>query len=109
VLTGSIFAFISAMDETVVGLFISGASTSRSPNEMFTALRDEIDPTIAAISTLIDSRIVHPGTDRQRAAEEKRLTAVSVPELRCSEIADPLANNELGTEADNCRFKLWLD
>jgi len=53
VLTGSIFAFISAMDETVVGLFISGGQYQPLTKRMFTALRDEIDPTIAAISTLM--------------------------------------------------------
>jgi putative spermidine/putrescine transport system permease protein len=53
VLTGGIFAFISAMDETVVGLFISGGQYQPLTKRMFTALRDEIDPTIAAISTLM--------------------------------------------------------
>ncbi len=53
VLAGAIFAFISAMDETVVGLFISGGQYQPLTKRMFTALRDEIDPTIAAISTLM--------------------------------------------------------
>jgi putative spermidine/putrescine transport system permease protein len=53
VLAGAIFAFISAMDETVVGLFISGGRYQPLTKRMFTALRDEIDPTIAAISTLM--------------------------------------------------------
>jgi putative spermidine/putrescine transport system permease protein len=53
VLTGGIFAFISAMDETVVALFISGGQYQPLTKRMFTALRDEIDPTIAAISTLM--------------------------------------------------------
>jgi putative spermidine/putrescine transport system permease protein len=53
VLAGAIFAFISAMDETVVGLFISGGRYQPLTKRMFTALRDEIDPTIAAISALM--------------------------------------------------------
>jgi putative spermidine/putrescine transport system permease protein len=53
VLAGAIFAFISAMDETIVGLFISGGQYQPLTKRMFTALRDEIDPTIAAISTLM--------------------------------------------------------
>src|SRR5450631_2638067 len=81
VLTGSIFAFISAMDETVVGLFISGGQYQPLTKRMFTALRDEIDPTIAAISTLMTAASFHPGADRQHAAKEKRLTAVSVPKI----------------------------
>jgi putative spermidine/putrescine transport system permease protein len=53
VLTGAIFAFISALDETVVGLFISGGQYQPLTKRMFTSLRDEIDPTIAAISTML--------------------------------------------------------
>ncbi|PMR73343.1 ABC transporter permease [Billgrantia endophytica] len=53
VLTGAIFAFIQALDETMVALFISGGRNQPLTVRMFTALRDEIDPTIAAISTLL--------------------------------------------------------
>jgi putative spermidine/putrescine transport system permease protein len=53
VLTGAIFAFISALDETVVELFISGGQYQPLTKRMFTSLRDEIDPSIAAISTLM--------------------------------------------------------
>jgi putative spermidine/putrescine transport system permease protein len=53
VTAGGIFAFISAMDETIVALFISGGQYQPLTKRMFTALRDEIDPTIAAISTLM--------------------------------------------------------
>ena len=53
VTAGAIFAFISAMDETIVALFISGGQYQPLTKRMFTALRDEIDPTIAAISTMM--------------------------------------------------------
>lgn len=53
VISGMLFAFISAIDETVVALFISGGETQTLTKRMFTALRDEIDPTIAAISSLL--------------------------------------------------------
>lgn len=53
VVTGAIFAFIQALDETMVALFISGGRNQTLTVRMFTALRDEIDPTIAAISTLL--------------------------------------------------------
>ncbi|MCE3247220.1 MAG: transporter permease [Geminicoccaceae bacterium] len=53
VFAGAIFAFISAVDETIVALFISGGQYQTLTKRMFTALRDEIDPTIAAISTLL--------------------------------------------------------
>jgi putative spermidine/putrescine transport system permease protein len=53
VIAGSIFAFISAIDKTIVAIFISGGQYQPLTKRMFTALRDEIDPTIAAISTLM--------------------------------------------------------
>jgi putative spermidine/putrescine transport system permease protein len=53
VVSGALFAFISALDETIVALFISGGPNQTLTKKMFTALRDEIDPTIAAISTLL--------------------------------------------------------
>jgi putative spermidine/putrescine transport system permease protein len=53
VISGMLFAFISAIDETVVALFISGGQYQTLTKRMFTALRDEIDPTIASISSLL--------------------------------------------------------
>lgn len=53
VISGMLFAFISAIDETVISLFISGGANQTLTKRMFTALRDEIDPTIAAISSLL--------------------------------------------------------
>jgi putative spermidine/putrescine transport system permease protein len=53
VISGMLFAFISAIDETVVSLFISGGENQTLTKRMFTALRDEIDPTIASISSLL--------------------------------------------------------
>ncbi len=53
VISGLLFAFISALDETVVAIFIAGGENQTLTKKMFTALRDEIDPTIAAISTLL--------------------------------------------------------
>lgn len=53
VISGLLFAFISALDETVVAIFVSGGENQTLTKRMFTALRDEIDPTIASISTLL--------------------------------------------------------
>ncbi len=53
VISGALFAFISALDETVVAIFIAGGQNQTLTKRMFTALRDEIDPTIAAISSLL--------------------------------------------------------
>lgn len=53
IVTGALFAFITSFDEVVVALFISGGETSTLTRRMFAALRDQIDPTIAAISTCL--------------------------------------------------------
>jgi putative spermidine/putrescine transport system permease protein len=53
IIAGALFAFISSLDEAVVSLFLSGGPTSTLPKRMFVALRDEIDPTIAAISSML--------------------------------------------------------
>ena len=53
IIAGALFAFISSFDEVVVSLFLSGGPTSTLPKRMFVALRDEVDPTIAAISSLL--------------------------------------------------------
>ena len=56
IIAGALFAFISSLDEVVVSLFLSGGPTSTLPKRMFVALRDEVDPTIAAISSLAHLR-----------------------------------------------------
>lgn len=53
VLAGAFFAFIIAFDEVVIALFLSGGEGATLTKRMFASLRDEIDPTIAAISTLL--------------------------------------------------------
>jgi putative spermidine/putrescine transport system permease protein len=53
VIAGAVFAFIYALDEVVVAIFISGGPNATLTKRMFTALRDEIEPTIAAISALL--------------------------------------------------------
>ncbi len=40
-------------DEVIMALFVSGGNNSTLTRNMFNALRDQIDPTIAAISTLM--------------------------------------------------------
>lgn len=52
-LAGALFAFITSLDEVVIGLFIAGGDNMVLPRHMFLALRDQIDPTIAAISSLL--------------------------------------------------------
>ena len=53
IISGALFAFITSFDDAVVSFFISGGETSTLTRRMFSALRDQIDPTIAAISTCL--------------------------------------------------------
>jgi len=53
VLTAAILSFLTGFDEVVIALFISGGDHPTLTRNMFNALRDQIDPTIAAISTLM--------------------------------------------------------
>jgi putative spermidine/putrescine transport system permease protein len=53
IVSGALFAFITSFDEAVIALFISGGENSTLTRRMFNALRDQVDPTIAAISTFL--------------------------------------------------------
>lgn len=50
---GALFAFLMSFDEVVVSYFIAGPSTQTLPVKMFSAIRWEISPVIAAVSTLL--------------------------------------------------------
>jgi putative spermidine/putrescine transport system permease protein len=52
VLVGALFAFITSFDELVVALFLSGSGAVTLPRRMWDDLRFQIDPTIAAVSTM---------------------------------------------------------
>ena len=52
-ISAALLAFITSLDEVVISLFIAGGENATLTRRMFNALRDEIDPTIAAISTLL--------------------------------------------------------
>ncbi len=52
VLVGALFAFITSFDGLIVALFLSGSGAVSLPRRMWDDLRFEIDPTIAAVSTL---------------------------------------------------------
>jgi putative spermidine/putrescine transport system permease protein len=53
VLSGALFAFITSFDEVVVALFIQSPDVRTLPVQMFTSVTREVDPTIAAASTMI--------------------------------------------------------
>jgi putative spermidine/putrescine transport system permease protein len=53
VVSAALLAFLTSFDEVILALFIAGGDNSTLTRNMFNALRDQIDPTIAAISTLM--------------------------------------------------------
>ena len=53
VITAALLSFLTSFDEVIVALFVSGGDNSTLTRNMFNALRDQIDPTIAAISTIM--------------------------------------------------------
>lgn len=53
VITGALFAFILSFDEVVIAAFIGGYRMTTLPKKMFENVRDEMDPSVAAISTIL--------------------------------------------------------
>ena len=53
VATGALLAFLTSLDEVIVALLVSGGQNATITRRMFNALRDQIDPTIASISTCL--------------------------------------------------------
>lgn len=53
VIAGALFAFATSFDEVVVVLFLAGPEQTTLPRQMFTGLRENITPVIAAVATLL--------------------------------------------------------
>lgn len=53
VITSALLAFLTSFDEVIVAMFVSGGDNPTLTRNMFNALRDQIDPTIASISTIM--------------------------------------------------------
>lgn len=52
-LIAALFAFLMSFDEVVVAYFISGPGTQTLPVKMYSAIRWEVSPVLAAVSTLL--------------------------------------------------------
>jgi putative spermidine/putrescine transport system permease protein len=52
-IAGGLFAFLISFDELIIALFISSPTLSTLPKKLWDGLRTEINPTIAAVSTLL--------------------------------------------------------
>lgn len=53
VISGALFAFVTSFDEVVVILFMAGPEQRTIPRQMFSGLREQINPTILAVATLL--------------------------------------------------------
>ena len=53
VVAGAIFAFLTSFDEVVVALFLSGVRAVTLPVQMWSGIRFEINPTVAAVSVVL--------------------------------------------------------
>jgi putative spermidine/putrescine transport system permease protein len=52
-ISGALFAFATSFDEVVITLFVAGPSQSTLPRQMFSGIRENISPTIAALATIL--------------------------------------------------------
>lgn len=68
------FAFLGSFDEFVFSLFLSGPNTMTLPIKMWSGIREEITPTIAAVSSLLIAFtiVVYTGIETVRRAGERR-------------------------------------
>lgn len=53
VVAGGIFAFATSFDDVVIALFASTPSMLTLPRQMFSGLRDQLDPTLVAVACLM--------------------------------------------------------
>ncbi len=53
VISGALFAFVTSFDEIVLVLFLAGPEQRTIPRQMFSGLREQINPTILAVATLL--------------------------------------------------------
>ena len=53
VAAGALFAFITSFDEVVTSIFLAGPDLNTLPVQMWSGVRVQIDPTVAAVSTML--------------------------------------------------------
>lgn len=52
-ISGALFAFATSFDDVVITLFLAGPGQSTLPRQMFSGIRENISPTIAALATIL--------------------------------------------------------
>ena len=53
IVSGSIFAFAASFDEVVIALMVTGPSQRTLPREFLSGARENLDPTILAVATIL--------------------------------------------------------
>jgi putative spermidine/putrescine transport system permease protein len=53
VYTALIFSFLASFDELIIALFISGVGAVTLPKQMWDGIRDEMNPVVAAVATIL--------------------------------------------------------
>ncbi len=56
--SGALFAFLISLDELVVTIFLAGPTTKTLPVKMWEDLRTQVEPTVAAISSILIISII---------------------------------------------------
>jgi putative spermidine/putrescine transport system permease protein len=51
--SGALFAFAASFDDVVIALLLAGAGQRTLPQEMFSGLRDTINPAMLAVATVM--------------------------------------------------------
>jgi putative spermidine/putrescine transport system permease protein len=79
--SGAVFAFITSFDEVVVALFLTGTAHPTLPRKMWDAVAMQMDPTLAAVSTimiavsvavLLVGQVLRAALGRYQAVGQKR-------------------------------------
>jgi putative spermidine/putrescine transport system permease protein len=52
-ISGALFAFATSFDDVVITLFVAGPVQTTLPRQMFTGIKENISPTIAALATIL--------------------------------------------------------
>ncbi|MDZ7842278.1 MAG: ABC transporter permease [Gammaproteobacteria bacterium] len=53
VLAGAVFAFVTSFDDVVIAVFLSSPTTLTLPRQLFAGIRDQLDPTIIAVTVFL--------------------------------------------------------
>ena len=80
VISGAMFAFVTSFDEVVLVLFLAGPGQRTIPRQMFSGLREQINPTILAVaSLLILTSVIFLMTLEYLRRRSERLRGIKTP------------------------------